>query len=46
MGLKGQGDMGMGLKATEDIETEHGKALELQMSKIIEKYPYFLQILG
>ena len=34
--------MGMGGMASEDIEIEHRKALELYMSKIIVKYPYFL----
>ena len=34
--------MGMEEKASEDIEIEHRKALELYMSKNIEKHPYFL----
>ena len=34
--------MGMEEKASEDIEIEHRKSLELYMSKIIEKYLYFL----
>ena len=38
--------MFLGGKASEDIEIEHRKALELYKSKIIEKHPYFLYILA